>query len=657
MNKYPLRHISIRVPWHDSGWTGKVCDAPQLNGACAKLKRIAGGKNEEVEAPIAGASFQELPRDQWPCCVDERATFMAPFEMEQEKRHALAKKNPKQYGHFQPTLQRYPAYSAGVIPFLWMMCDKIEELGDRLELDVDASREPDLGYHSNWVHEAGNQASLLDGFAAHLRCDDSLCLFYAKHVPFVERTDRILIGAGRVADIGPLSEYDRSSDGPRGMLWERPIQHSIRPGGNDGFLMPYQELLQCAIDDSSIDLELYTAFAPPEHWGEFSYGSEHVTHDGAISALLSMEAALGRSEGDLGITTSNQRRWIHDELVRLWKVRGPFPGLGAVLRAFGLSRGLFVAHALQQKAGENIDPWPEVDTAFRDPSVLPSALQRDLKALAPTWKGLPETRRSFLRLLSRFELNVDQARWLYGEDARSRKGWPATDLDILHNPYRLFEISRHDPEGVHLLMVDRGVFPDDTVRTLHPLEAPSRLDSAVDPRRVRAFTISMLEKAASEGHTLQFAGDLAEEIRESAVRPECPVNSDILSTSVREMAPEVVAVDTEGKLALQLDRYRAIGEIIRKNVKGRVEGTRHSVDHNWEKLLAEEFGPESDEEERRAREEKAGSLTELAESRFSVLAGPAGAVRILMATSFSRRTWSPRKTLAIPPDPSCAKST
>ena len=31
------------------------------------------------------------------------------------------------------------------------------------------------------------------------------------------------------------------------------------------------------------------------------------------------------------------------------KVRGPFPGLGAVLRAFGLSRGLFVAQALQEK--------------------------------------------------------------------------------------------------------------------------------------------------------------------------------------------------------------------------------------------------------------------------------------------------------------------
>jgi ATP-dependent exoDNAse (exonuclease V) alpha subunit len=42
--------------------------------------------------------------------------------------------------------------------------------------------------------------------------------------------------------------------------------------------------------------------------------------------------------------------------------------------------------------------------------------------------------------------------------------------------------------------------------------------------------------------------------------------------------------------------------------------------------LAEKFGPaRDDQEERKAREEKARALAELAESRFSVLAGPAGA--------------------------------
>ena len=67
---------------------------------------------------------------------------MAPFELEQVKRHALAKVNPKQYGHFQPTRQRYPAYSAGIVPFRWMMKEGLAEYRDLYDLDVDPDREP-----------------------------------------------------------------------------------------------------------------------------------------------------------------------------------------------------------------------------------------------------------------------------------------------------------------------------------------------------------------------------------------------------------------------------------------------------------------------------------------------------------------------------------
>ncbi|XVJ60006.1 MAG: AAA family ATPase [Tepidisphaera sp.] len=629
MNKYPLRHISIRVPWHDAGWAGVVCSAPHLNGACAKLKRVAATKRDDVEVRVAGKSLNELSREQWPCCVDERGMFMAPFELQTEKRHALASKSPKYFGHFKPTLQRYPAFSASVVPFWWMRRENLESLGTLHELAVDDAREPvmDNGYESDWVTEATNQTALLDGFAAHLRPDDSLCLFYAKHVPFVEGTDRILIGVGRVKVIGGLTEYDRSAEGMHGMVWERPVQHSIRPTGRDGFLMPYLELLQRAEADPSLDLSPYVAHAPSEHWKEFSYASELVPNDGAIAALLSVEAALARTEQELGIATEWQRQWLHDELVRLWKVRGPCPGLGAVLRAFGLTRGLFVGHALQQRAGENADPWPEVDAAFAQPGkVLAPELQRDVKELSATWKSLPAERRNYLRLLSRFELTVEQAQHLYEAGSRQKRGWAASDAELLANPYRIYECSRHDPEGVQLLTVDRGVFPNDAVRLKHPLDVPSHCESPVDARRVRAFTIEALEEAAQSGHTLHFTDSLVEAVRTKPVDPKCPVTGDILAANVGAMAPEVLAITGGDQLALQLDRYRVFRELAARHVLGRVGGQRHTLAQDWPKLLAEKFGPaRDDQEERKAREEKAQALAELAESRFSVLAGPAGA--------------------------------
>jgi len=128
MSHFPLRHLSVRVPWHDTGWKGVVCQAPHLNGACVKLKGVAGAKDDERERKIAGRSLGELAPNEFPPCVNERGCFMAPFELEPIKRHALAHMNPTDYGHFQPTPQRYPPYSAGIVPFRWLMRENIESL-------------------------------------------------------------------------------------------------------------------------------------------------------------------------------------------------------------------------------------------------------------------------------------------------------------------------------------------------------------------------------------------------------------------------------------------------------------------------------------------------------------------------------------------------
>ena len=76
---FPLRHISIRVPWHDSGWNGTVCQCPTRNTACLKLVNIAEKKDEAAEEQIAGRSIRNLESKDFPPCVKERATFMADF--------------------------------------------------------------------------------------------------------------------------------------------------------------------------------------------------------------------------------------------------------------------------------------------------------------------------------------------------------------------------------------------------------------------------------------------------------------------------------------------------------------------------------------------------------------------------------------------------
>ena len=68
---YPLRHISLRVPWHDTAWDGRVCANPRLNSSCLKLRRIAEGRNDAAEENIKARLLSDLPESQWPCCIGE----------------------------------------------------------------------------------------------------------------------------------------------------------------------------------------------------------------------------------------------------------------------------------------------------------------------------------------------------------------------------------------------------------------------------------------------------------------------------------------------------------------------------------------------------------------------------------------------------------
>ena len=56
--RLPMHHITIRVPWHDNCWAGRVCNHPLDNTSCLVLPRIGKNKNDEVEDRCSGKSFK-----------------------------------------------------------------------------------------------------------------------------------------------------------------------------------------------------------------------------------------------------------------------------------------------------------------------------------------------------------------------------------------------------------------------------------------------------------------------------------------------------------------------------------------------------------------------------------------------------------------------
>ena len=234
-----------------------------------------------------------------------------------------------------------------------------------------------------------------------------------------------------------------------------------------------------------------------------------------------------------------------------------------------------------------------------------------------------------MQLSSRFELTREQAATVYVQEERSNAGIEITDREILANPYLLFELTRLTNDPVSVWTVDRGVFPDESIRSKHPLPEPSALDAGTDARRVRAMTVKILEDAAAAGSTLVPQTQAVLRIRDLTLQPPCEVDADLMDVAKEGFGDAIAGIPmADGAPALQLGRLADMGATIRSAVEKRIAGKRLVVEANWRSsldkhLAAQAAGPMDDLEES-ARAEKTAALKELAESRLSVLIGPAG---------------------------------
>jgi len=629
--KLPYQHLSIRVPWHDTGWTGSICEDPLGNSSCLRLGRIAEGRNDAMEARLAGKLWGDLAEADLPPCASERAGLMSPVPRRPEKRHPYAAWNDS-YQKFRPTTYELPAYSADCVPFRWMLREEAEKIVDelrlpyRIELEEGVDEEAGLK-NPSWVQHAENQQLLLDTFFSVVEPGRTLAWIYAKETPLTEDPRRTLIGVGRVNAIGNVIPYKQDGGGFGSVLWERVIGHSIRPTMEDGFLLPYHEMLRLQ-QDLDVDPAEFAVQIPDEFQMQFSYGTEHVTHDAALALLLELDRAVARMASIVSGSWDRVRSWLSDRVDEVWTSRGPCPGLGAALIAFGIEEGGLLAYAVQGQIKENDDPWPLVDKWLREPSTHAEAAARIGRTMSSAWAALPDERRDLLKLLSRFSITPDQAKRLYQPSERAKAGIDLDDRGIIENPYTVFEADRESIDPVAVTTVDRGVFPADRVRVEHPLPNPSRVDEPVDPRRVRALLIDQLEKGATGGDSLRSQEQAIQDIRDRALDPSCPLSVDLMAVSADHLPPEIETVAMgDGSPAYQLTRLHDARKAIRRQIQRRRKGTALNVTADWAAVIDAELGPmadEDDEDEVAARREKAAALERLATSRVSVLVGAAG---------------------------------
>ena len=249
----------------------------------------------------------------------------------------------------------------------------MHDLNLKYDLKIDEEVETNWPRGKNWLQMGESHQAVFDYFYKDVIPDQSLCLIYAKQVPFIEETGRVIIGIGHVKNVSLPVEHKRNKkSGIKSMLWETHISHSIREDHKDGFLIPYDKILKYAEENPDFDLKSVCVMAPSDAFDEFSYATEHVTYDAVIEVLLSCYKAFRIIDDILDEDYSDVLQWIDERLNEVWDERGAFPGLGSMMCAIKVKYGILVAKKIIEKAGDN-DIWKVVDQVFKNPGYILSA--------------------------------------------------------------------------------------------------------------------------------------------------------------------------------------------------------------------------------------------------------------------------------------------
>jgi hypothetical protein len=645
-----MNHLTLRVAWHDNRWNGRVCGAPSQNAFCIALDRIREDRRDAQEDALSGTHFSELGPTEMPPCQQESGAFMSSLPWKRIIPHPYQRweKTAETHGHLRPTTVTVPAYATFAIPFAWLLRQNEDEIEASLVDRGPADVEPPSDFKTPWVFGRARQAWLLERFFSFLEPQQSLSFFYTKEgQPISDSISRLLVGVGRLTSIHGQREYDAEGSKRSYPLWDRVIEHSIRPEGEEGFLLPYHDYLVSTgdphEDERRGELLKEIAVTPePAHIRDFSYFSELTSPDVALSTLVRCLESVRRIR-EHGIAPGPweaREHWLNDQISSAWQDRGAFPGLGSTLEALGMPMGTALARDLLV-AGEiasDADPWPVVDAILRGDHDPPhKAYEPALAAARNTWVGLPHDRRRLLQLLSRFALTREQAsRWFNPAQRAAVTDVRLEDTQILSNPY---VVADHDlgeigKPAVSIGVIDRGLLGDDVKD--HGPTPP--VESAHDGRRTRAALVAVLRRAADQGDSLLSVTEALERLITLDLAQPCVIPPDWLpaNTSVLEGAVEQLALTASDGTdttepptiaSVQLTALKKREENLARILTSRAERQLPSLGADWEQLLKQSIGTAFDPSDTRhvdALEEQTRALERITTRKLSLLVGRAG---------------------------------
>jgi exodeoxyribonuclease V alpha subunit len=491
-------HLSLRLPWHDRGWDGHVCDNPTANVYCTGefgllAHEIRQRKDAVEEERIKGVPLKLINDGEYkPPCVRTIQTFGGTHPL-------LFTHKPKDFLHTSSV--RIPAIDEEVSP-----CTAGTWPYDRVFRKADAADDTAEEFRERF--QPAEAVDNIKAFFASFQPKRSIVFFYLNFDNPLnsERRRYVLVGAAELDAISPQQAWERiDAEKARiygNLVWNRLVTHGYDEGR--GARLPYDHYLRKGLDPAEIVVEV-----PDELSLNFKYVCRDFTDDEAVILLRELAASLERGRATNAVTWEWDRQlaWVNRALDSVLKERGAFPGVAASLEALGFPRAiLYVDQYLRQKGIKNARQHV-LERIEKPKSAETAEATRGYEQVGRTIKVLPgAVVRLLLDRLCLFELTAEQAKMIAGggliaDEVRAAAGLQSDAGAILENPYLITE--EYDPvdqaDRIAFHRIDQGIYFAKATGG----EGIPGLDTFApdDKRRLRAAAMRCLREAGTDGHS------------------------------------------------------------------------------------------------------------------------------------------------------------
>ena len=481
-------HLTARLAWHNDGWNGAICKAPEQNTYCVGCKSYPGDvisreRDLEIEKRLAGRSGAQLEGYVPPCSYSYNA-----FGRDE----APSGSNPPDFfydGASRHEWMQSPA-TVSVWPYEAMYTEEVRAQG---YLDNDKRRALTLEFFQPIEND----------------CGSNLVFYYANYsnpLSDEEAPRYALIGVSRIVKVGKERFYENVSEKiakryAGGMIWARDISAAFP---NEGVRLPYHRYM-----DEPERLAEIALF--PENPLICKYGSKHLTDDEAIGLLEQFLAKVRflRETGDESEDWNVREAWLLKSISELWRYRGLYPGLLKTLKVAGATPLIDAVKdlSIQESQEKAYAAAFEFLDSGKD-NVLTTGLDaKERKKIARNWMLMEDSSRLLLRdILPRLDLTLGAMDEVASEQ-RADCGITASGQEIAANPYLIAEMycGADVSDRVPWSTIDRGVLPSPELGG----KALADVDFN-DERRFRALCVEHVRRESK--HSFRFAKDLLVEI-------------------------------------------------------------------------------------------------------------------------------------------------